>query len=43
MSYYYNKKIYDTYEIGEVFTSNTTLLKETIEICNNEDFNLDLT
>lgn len=43
MSYYYNKKIYDTYKISELFNTNTTLTKDVIEICNNEDFIIDLT
>lgn len=43
MSYYYDKKIYDTYKISELFNTNMTLTKDVIEICNNEDFNIDLT
>lgn len=43
MSYYYNKKIYDIYKISELFNTNTTLTKDVIEICNNEDFIIDLT
>lgn len=42
MSYYYDKKIYDIYKISELFNTNTSLTKDVIEICNNEDFNIDL-
>lgn len=42
MSYYYEKKIHEIYKISELFNTNTTLIKNTIEICNNENFVLDL-
>ena len=40
--YYYDKKIYDTYTISELFVTNTTYTKGIIEICNNEEFKVDM-
>lgn len=43
MSYYHDKKIYDTYKISELYDSNNNIVNDIIEICNNEEFNIDLT